>query len=39
MIVVRALPGAADASFAQLAGWLEAGLRSCVRASVAAAPA
>jgi ribonuclease P protein component len=37
MIVVRALPGAAAASYAQLGTWLESGLRSCIR--TAGAPA
>jgi ribonuclease P protein component len=33
MIVIRALPGAAEASYSQLGGWVDAGLRACVRAS------
>jgi ribonuclease P protein component len=30
LLVVRALPGAAAASYGQLGGWMDAGLRSCV---------
>jgi ribonuclease P protein component len=33
LVVVRALPGADRASFAQLGGWADAGLRSCLAQS------
>ena len=31
LLVVRALPGAADASFAELGAWVESGLQTCVK--------
>ena len=33
LIVVRALPGADRASFAQLGGWIDAAVRSCLAQS------
>lgn len=30
LLVIRALPGAERASYAQLGGWVDAGLRTCL---------